>query len=221
MANVSRFTSWILAAASGRSCLTASFNICTIMSAVANYVHYMIFWNLSTLVPNTWFGNSCRSSCSRPSLFSLYCTASCNIGNLLIQVQFLGSVHETAWLPQLLSDAWLPILDTDLSQEKSLCCRKGLTITSEVEKIFYPTQTHCPFSLCFSFLYLLLFLPLVPFSVSIFCSASPPTPLFAFFPPFFLLFLVFDFLCVCIFVCMCVRIWTPCDRSNIAYEIKS
>ena len=36
----------ILVAASGRSCLTISFNICTITCAVASYVHYMISFNM-------------------------------------------------------------------------------------------------------------------------------------------------------------------------------
>jgi len=46
LANVSRFDSWILVAASGRSCLTISFNICTITCAVAGYLHYMICFRI-------------------------------------------------------------------------------------------------------------------------------------------------------------------------------
>jgi len=40
-------------AASGRSCLTITFNICTITCAVASYVHYMISFDM------------CRHSCAK------------------------------------------------------------------------------------------------------------------------------------------------------------
>ena len=60
----------ILVAATGRSCLTITFNICTITCAVATYVHYMILSTcVDILVPNSWFGYRCCSSCSSPLFF--------------------------------------------------------------------------------------------------------------------------------------------------------
>jgi len=53
LANLSRFDSRILVAANGMSCLTISFHICTIMCAVASYVHYTISFKM------------CRHSCAK------------------------------------------------------------------------------------------------------------------------------------------------------------
>jgi len=76
------FTIWtcsasrILVAASGRSFLTISLNICTIMCAVVSYVHYMTSKCVDIHVPNSWCGYRCRSSCSNSVLFYLCCTSS-------------------------------------------------------------------------------------------------------------------------------------------------
>ena len=66
-----------LVAASGRSCLAISFNICTITCAVASYVNYWFVPKcVDILVPNSWFGYRCRSLCSSSVLFCLCCTSS-------------------------------------------------------------------------------------------------------------------------------------------------
>jgi len=77
LANVSRFASRILMAASGRSYLMISFNICTITCAVASYVHYMISFEMCWhSCVNSWFGYRCRSSRSSSLLFCLRCAFS-------------------------------------------------------------------------------------------------------------------------------------------------
>jgi len=120
-----RIKTRVLVAASGRSCLTISFNICTIKCAVASYVLYMISFQM------------CRHSCAKfviwlqmPLIMLEFCTfpaedlaahPACNLGIGIMPMQAqslylfteLSDYHKCCKTPDY--KYWMPTLFKEIT----------------------------------------------------------------------------------------------------------